>query len=56
MLLYMVELGVLFGLQQMRATLLISVILNVTNVLLDLLFVIGFGWGVEGVAYGTILS
>ena len=56
MLLYIVELGVLFGLQQMRATLLISVILNVTNVLLDLLFVIGFGWGVEGVAYGTILS
>ncbi len=56
MLLFFVELGVLFGLQRMRAALLISLLLNVTNTGLDLLFVIGFGWGISGVALGTIIS
>ena len=53
---HLVNLGILFGLQRMGATLVISVLLNVSNVALDLLFVIGFGWGVEGVAIGTIVS
>lgn len=55
-LIYMVELGVLFGLQRMRDTLFLSIGLNLTNLCLDLLLVLGFGLGVEGVAYGTLIS
>ena len=56
LLLHLVNLGILFGLQKMRATLLISVVLNLTNTALDVVFVIGFGWGVAGVAIGTVIS
>jgi len=49
-------LGTLFGLQRMGDALIVSVLLNVTNVVLDLVFVIGLGWGVEGVAIGTAIS
>ena len=56
MLLYLVELGILFGTQRMQATLVLSILLNLTNVFLDVLFVVGFGWGVEGVAAGTVIS
>ena len=55
-LIHMVELGVLFGLQRMRETLYLSIGLNVSNLVLDLLFVLGFGMGVEGVALGTLIS
>ncbi len=51
-----VMLGILFGLQRMRATLAISLMYNGTNIFLDLLFVPVFGWGVEGVALATVLS
>jgi len=56
LLLYMVALGMLFGTQRVKATLALSVMLNVTNAGLDLLFVMGFGWGVEGVAAATLIS
>ncbi len=56
LMLHMVALGVLFGTQRMRATLLINLVLNITNVILDLLFVLGFGWGVGGVALATLFS
>jgi MATE family multidrug resistance protein len=56
LLLHLVTLGVLFGLQKMRATLLISITLNITNVALDVLFVLVFEWGVSGVALGTVIS
>jgi multidrug resistance protein, MATE family len=49
-------LGMLFGLQRMGTALVISVLFNATNVTLDLVFVIGFGWGVEGVAAATLIS
>ena len=55
-LIYTVAMGVLFGLQQMRATLVLGIALNITNLLLDLLFVVGFDWGVRGVALGTLIS
>ena len=55
-LLYIVALGVLFGLQRMGAALLVSVVFNGTNVVLDLWFVLGLGWGVDGVAAGTVIS
>lgn len=55
-LIYTVAMGVLFGLQQMRATLVLGIALNISNLLLDLLFVVGFDWGVRGVALGTLIS
>ena len=53
---HFVVLGALFGLQRMRSALLVSVLLNVCNVVLDLLFVLVLGWGVEGVAAATLIS
>jgi len=49
-------LGWLIGIQRTRDTLYIQLILNGLNVGLDVLFVVGFGWGVEGVALGTIIA
>lgn len=56
LLVHFAVLGTLFGLQRMGAALLVSVLLNVSNVILDLVFVLGLGWGVEGVAAGTAIS
>jgi MATE family multidrug resistance protein len=56
LMLHMVVLGMLFGLQRVRATLGLSILLNVTNVGLDLLLVIGLDWGVAGVATATVIS
>lgn len=53
---HFVVMGMLFGLQRMGTALVVSVLLNVCNVILDLTFVIGFGWGVEGVAAATLIS
>lgn len=53
---HFVVMGMLFGLQRMGTALVVSVLLNVCNVVLDLLFVLGFGWGVEGVAAATLIS
>jgi len=49
-------LGWLIGIQRTRDTLYIQLILNGLNIGLDLLFVVGFGWGVEGVALGTVIA
>ncbi len=51
-----VILGFAIGVQNTRAALALMLLLNITNVLLDLLFVIGFGWGVEGVAAASVIS
>ena len=40
--------GAFLGSQNAMAPLLIMLSANFTNVLLDLLFVVGFGWGVPG--------
>ncbi len=56
LLIYLVELGILFGLQRMRDTLLLSISLNLTNLLLDVILVLGFDMGVAGVASGTVIS
>jgi MATE family multidrug resistance protein len=39
-----------------RAAFVLQLVLNITNMLLDLLFVLGFGWGVEGVAAASVLA
>ena len=51
-----VILGFAIGVQNTRAALTLMLLLNVTNVLLDLLFVMGFDWGVEGVAAASLIS
>ncbi|MGK2924589.1 MAG: MATE family efflux transporter [Lysobacterales bacterium] len=48
--------GVLFGLAQVRTILWLQLLLNVSNAVLNVTFVIGFGLGVPGVALGTLLS
>jgi MATE family multidrug resistance protein len=48
--------GYLLGIQNSRQILLIQVVLNGTNILLDILFVVGFEWGVAGVAYATLIA
>jgi len=55
-LLQYVVLGSLIGLQNTRAVLVLQLVLNGTNVALDLLFVVGFGWDVKGVAAATLIS
>jgi MATE family multidrug resistance protein len=49
-------LGWLIGLRDSRSVLVLQVFLNALNIVLDLLFVVGFGWGVRGVAIGTLIS
>ncbi len=56
LMLHMVVLGVLFGLQKMRSALALSILLNVTNIVLDLVLVMGLHWGVQGVATATLIS
>jgi MATE family multidrug resistance protein len=49
-------LGWLIGLRDSRSVLVLQIFLNALNIALDLLFVVGFGWGVRGVAIGTLIS
>ena len=48
--------GFLRGLSELRRPLEIVVAANVVNVVLELLFVFGFGWGIEGSAWGTVIA
>lgn len=48
--------GWLIALERTRAVLIIQLVMNGMNILLDLWFVLGFGWGVEGVAWATLIS
>lgn len=48
--------GVLFGLARVRTILWLQLLLNISNAILNLTFVIGLGMGVPGVAWGTLLS
>jgi len=49
-------LGFFIGLQDSRTALVIQLFLNGLNILLDVIFVIGLGWGVAGVAGGTLIA
>jgi MATE family multidrug resistance protein len=48
--------GIFIGMHNTRAAFVLQLILNISNVLLDLLFVLGFGWGVEGVAVASVIA
>jgi MATE family multidrug resistance protein len=47
-------LGWFIGLGRTDIGLVLQLVLNVTNIALDALFVLGFGWDVRGVALGTL--
>ena len=48
--------GFLRGVSDLRTPLLIVIAGNVVNVVLEVLFVYGFGWGVAGSAWGTVIA
>lgn len=48
--------GWLIGLERTRSVLVIQLWMNGLNIVLDLWFVLGLGWGVTGVAFATFLS
>jgi len=49
-------LGWFIGLARSKLGLVLQLVLNLCNMLLDLLFVVGLGWSVKGVAFGTTLA
>ena len=51
-----VILGWFLGLQNTRATLYVQLWMNGLNIVLDLAFVVGLGWGVFGVALATVIA
>lgn len=48
--------GWFIGIQRTRDTLVVQLVLNGLNAALDYWFVVGLGWGVEGVALGTVIA
>jgi MATE family multidrug resistance protein len=48
--------GVLFGLARVRTILWLQLLLNVSNAVLNVTFVVGLGMGVPGVAWGTLIA
>jgi putative MATE family efflux protein len=48
--------GYLRGISDLRTPLVIVIAANAVNVVLEVLFVYGFGWGIEGSAWGTAIA
>ncbi|MBA3563666.1 MAG: MATE family efflux transporter [Gammaproteobacteria bacterium] len=48
--------GWFIGMQNARSPLMLMLAINLTNIVLDLLFVLGFGMKVEGVAIATVIA
>lgn len=48
--------GWLIAAERTRAVLLLQIVMNGANILLDVLFVLGLGWGVAGVAGATFIA
>jgi putative MATE family efflux protein len=48
--------GYLRGIEDLRTPLKILVVAHAANVVLELLFVYGFGWGLAGSAWGTVIA
>ena len=48
--------GFLRGVSDLRTPLVIVVVANVVNVVLNLLFIYGFGWGLAGSAWATVVA
>jgi multidrug resistance protein, MATE family len=48
--------GIFIGLQNTGSVFYLQLVLNITNMVLDAIFVIVFGWGVEGVAWASVIA
>ncbi|MDH3634647.1 MAG: MATE family efflux transporter [Gammaproteobacteria bacterium] len=48
--------GIFIGMHNTRGAFVLQLVMNVSNMLLDVLFVFGFDWGVEGVAVASVLA
>lgn len=48
--------GWLIGQQKTKLVLMLQIVINIANILLSLLFVYGFSWGVKGVAAATVCA
>jgi MATE family multidrug resistance protein len=48
--------GIFIGMHNTRSAFVLQLILNISNVLLDLVFVLGLDWGVEGVALASVIA
>jgi len=48
--------GWFIGIHNTRLTLILQVWMNCISIILDIVFVVGFGWGVEGVAFATVIA
>ena len=48
--------GYLRGVADLRTPLVIVIAANVANLILEVLFVYGFGWGIVGSAWGTVIA
>lgn len=53
---FYVSLGWLFGMQRMGAALALTAWMNGLNIALNLLFVLGLGLGIEGVAFASLIA
>ncbi len=56
MLINLVMVGWLLGMQNARAALVAFLVVNVSNMLLDVVFVLGLGMDVRGVAWATVIA
>ena len=48
--------GFLIGIAKAKAALVIQLVLNISNACLNLLFVLGFGMGADGIALGSLMA
>ena len=48
--------GIFIGMHNTRNAFVLQLVLNISNMLLDLLFVLVFDWGVEGVAAASVIA
>ncbi|GIU03938.1 MATE family efflux transporter [Shewanella glacialipiscicola] len=55
-LLNLVMLGWLLGRQQPKAAMWQLILANLANIILDVIFVLGFGWGVKGAALASVFA
>lgn len=51
-----VMIGWLMGLGKVKLSLATQIVMNILNIILDLVFVLGFNMGVAGVAYATLIA
>lgn len=51
-----VIMGWLIGMSSIKISVLIQIFMNLLNIVLDVVFVFGFGWGVSGLAAATLLA